>query len=636
MNDIRSFQILRYLKRWLPLIICFFIGMTFFTAKFLSGRQSYTASAVIEYTNAAAKNGYAPDGSAIDVSEIASVGNMAKVLENLDMPTSYSLDSLCAGIKVEPVVEQQELNIQEAVNEDGKEYTVHSTSYIVSCTLGSSGSEDLARNILNELLDVYFSDYSNKHINQEQVTNETKDLIDTDYDYLEMVERLDSQLAETISTLHIRYSRDPYFRSAATGCSFSDLREQFSLIRDVDISRLYALILDNQITKDRALLLNKYQNRIANYNLTNQNAQEDIQDLLRIIDSYVDKMRESGNTDIDYNYILSDVYDREWERREDGTLVITNRTVQYDALLRDWVSQSDRRDYAEINAAYCTYIINTYQDGRSGGGYASAADVEQEIAAVIETMNELYDIVTLTNTEYNQYLGAQNIKMRSSVSTQTGFNMSVYLAITSVFFLLVGCCGAILLGRIGDILEYLFLRDSATGCMNRVCCDRYIRNQENRILPLGASCINIQITNQRELNKTYGREETDHAFREFGRVLRELFENRKNGFVGYNGGGQFWVFFEVSPQESFSQEICRLEITMRQALTFLPVTYQMGAINAGDAAVFHLRGLISGAVKLRRLCLTGIADPDGETREAGGQKGGQGEQTERKSQARSV
>ena len=607
----KKFQILRYLKRWLPLILCFFIGMTFFAARILAKRQSYIATAVIEYANAEAKDGKAPDGSSIDVAEIASSGNMAKVVENLGMSLeNYSLDTLCAGITVDPVIEEQAQSIQDAVNENGEEYTVQPTAYIVSCTLDSSGSESLARDILNELLDVYFSDYSNKHINQEQVNNQTRDLIETDYDYLEMVERLDSQLSDTVNTLHLRYLRGRYFRSSDTGYSFSDLRDQFKLILDVDISRLYSLILGNQITKDRVLLLDKYQNRIANYGLTGENAQEDIKDILRIINAYVEKMRESGNTDIDYNYILNDVYDRDWTDSETGTQVATNRTIQYDAMLRSWVASSDRWDYSEIDAAYCAYIISVYQDGQAdlaGGHTVTAAEVEQEIGALIGKMNALYDTVAQTNTEYNEYLGAQNIKTLSSASAHAAFNISTYLKVIAVFFLVVGCCGAILLGRAGDILEYLFLRDSATGCMNRVSCDRYIQDRENLILSLGASCINIQIVNQRELNEVYGRERTDQAFEEFGRVLRELFENRKDSFVGYNGGGQFWIFFETAAQESFSQEVERLEITLSQALASIPVAYLMGAVNAGETAVFYLRGLISSAVKLRRPCRTSAA-----------------------------
>ena len=608
----KDFQIFRYLKHWLPLILCFFVGMTIFAYRILAGRQTYTASAVIEYSNQHAKNGYAPDGSTIDVSEIASSKNMVTVIEHLGLPLdTYSLDSLCAGIKVEPIIDEQERSIQEAVNEEGKEYKIQPTAYVVSCTLDSSGSKNLARDILNELLDTYFSDYSNKHINQEQVNNQVNDLIHTDYDYLEMVERLDKQLNNTINTLHIRYQRGNYFRSSDTGYSFADLRDQFTLIHDVEVPRLYSLILGNQITKDKALLINKYQNRIANYKLTGENAQENITDIMKIIWSYVSKLRDSGNTNIDYNYILNDVHEQEWEKvyDENGKRIPTDRTIEYDELLKSWVAASDKWDYAEIDAAYCTYILGVYQGKQAdlaGGKAVSAVDVEQELGAVIDKMNELYDIVTRTNTEYNEYLGARNIKTLSSASVQTKFNMSLYLAIIAGFFLVIGCCGAILLGRIGDILEYAFLRDNATGCLNRVSCDKYISARENEILPLEASCINIQITNQRELNDLYGRELTDQALKEFGRVLRDLFESRKNSFVGHNGGGQFWIFFNTA-QDSLEQEEERLAISLGEAVSNLPIAYQMGAANAGEKSVFHLRGLLSNAAKLRKPYVTGQA-----------------------------
>lgn len=620
----RKFQIFRYLKRWIPLVLCFFVCMTVFAARMLEKRQSYTASAVIEYSNEGAKDGLAPDESKIDVTEIASSGNMAKVVERLGL-TDYSLDWLCAGIRVEPVIEEQAQNIQDAVNEEGLEYTIQPTAYIVSCTLDSSGSTSMARDILNELLDVYFSDYSNKHINLEQVSNQTRNIIRTDYDYLEMVEQIDSQLNDTINALHNRYTRDQSFRSVDTGYSFSDLREQFKLIQDVDVSRLYALILGSQVTKDRGILLNKYQNRIANYDLTSQNAQEDINDILQIIDAYVGKMRESGNTDIDYNYILRDVYDHEddlWTDEEGNvTQTNTDRTNQYDAMLHSWVRSCDDQDYAVIDAAYCTYIISVYRGEQTElaiGSPVSAAEVEQEIGAVIDRMNGLYDVVIRTNTEYNEYLGAQNIKTLSSASAHEGFNMSTYLALIAVFFLVIGCCGAIFLGRVGDILEYVFLRDSSTGCMNRVSCDRYIQERENLILPLGSSCINIQLTNQRELNDTYGRERTDQAVKEFGRVLRELYENRKDSFIGYNGGGQFWVFFEITSKESIGKETERLEATLKQSLPTIPMSYQMGAVNAGELSAFYIRNLISNAVKQRRPCQTGIAGLAGNTQKEKG------------------
>ena len=616
----RKFELLRYLKRWMPMIVLFFVIMTAGAFRALEKRQSYEASSVIKYSNEGAADGLAPDGERIDVSEIYSSANMARVMENLGL--SYdrnSLDVLCSGITVTPIIEQQDENIRDAVNKEGEEYTIQPTAYIVSCTLDSSGSAALARNILNELLDVYFSDYSNKHINVGQIDNRMKELADTDYDFLEMVEMVEAQLADTVDSLHTRYMRAQDFRSVNTGYSFADLRDQFSLLREVDVPQLYALILGNQITKDRKVLINKYQNRIANYELSSAKAQENIQDILEVINSYVDKMRESGNTDLDSEYILGDVYEDERMADDGGNYRPTNRTVQYDTLLRSWVSSHNDWDYAEIDAAYCRYIISVYSDkgtgaetagqeasgsgeagaeaAGSGSDRVTAEDIQSRISHMLARMNELYEIVNETSVEYNEYLGAANIRILSSAAVSSAFNMKLYQAVIAVFFLVIGCCGAIVLGRAGDILEYLFLKDSMTGCMNRVSCDNYIQRNEQRLLSVNMCCMSLQITNQRELNQIYGRKGADDVLKEFGRVLQEVFGSRKNSFIAYNGSGQFMVFFEKTSQENVMQEAGRLSIILMQSLDDYSVSYQMGAVNAGEEALFWIRGLISGAVK---------------------------------------
>lgn len=616
----RKFELLRYLKRWMPMIVLFFVIMTAGAFRALEKRQSYEASSVIKYSNEGAADGLAPDGERIDVSEIYSSANMARVMENLGL--SYdrnSLDVLCSGITVTPIIEQQDENIRDAVNKEGEEYTIQPTAYIVSCTLDSSGSAALARNILNELLDVYFSDYSNKHINVGQIDNRMKELADTDYDFLEMVEMVEAQLADTVDSLHTRYMRAQDFRSVNTGYSFADLRDQFSLLREVDVPQLYALILGNQITKDRKVLINKYQNRIANYELSSAKAQENIQDILEVINSYVDKMRESGNTDLDSEYILGDVYEDERMADDGGNYRPTNRTVQYDTLLRSWVSSHNDWDYAEIDAAYCRYIISVYSDkgtgaetagqeasgsgeagaeaAGSGSDRVTAEDIQSRISHMLARMNELYEIVNETNVKYNEYLGAANIRILSSAAVSSAFNMKLYQAVIAVFFLVIGCCGAIVLGRAGDILEYLFLKDSMTGCMNRVSCDNYIQRNEQRLLSVNMCCMSLQITNQRELNQIYGRKGADDVLKEFGRVLQEVFGSRKNSFIAYNGSGQFMVFFEKTSQENVMQEAGRLSIILMQSLDDYSVSYQMGAVNAGEEALFWIRGLISGAVK---------------------------------------
>ena len=58
----RKFNIIRYLKRWWPLIALMSILAGAFFMRYASNNQAYTAQAVIKYTYDAASEGLTPNG----------------------------------------------------------------------------------------------------------------------------------------------------------------------------------------------------------------------------------------------------------------------------------------------------------------------------------------------------------------------------------------------------------------------------------------------------------------------------------------------------------------------------------------------------------------------------------------------
>lgn len=633
----RNFQLFRYLKKWMPGIILFFIVMTVITYYILSSNQKYIATAVIRYSNEDAVEGLAPDGSEIDTSEIYSSSNMAKVIENLGYSKdTYSVDQLCSSITVTPIIAEEDIAVQEALNEQGEKSEEQPTSFIVTCTMSSRAADaDFVRNLLNELLNVYFSTYSEEHINGQQISNTMKGLNVEQYDYLEVVEQIDDLLSETFQTLNNYFLNDVYFHSTATGYSFRDLRDDFQSLENIEVYRLYSLIFGNKITKDEALLVSKYRDRIANYELTASTAEENLAEIDKICYAYVEKMRSSGNTDIDYNYILDDVYDyRLYQESGDSSWYVdVDHTVEYDDLLRGMASAMNKAGYAAVDIDYCKFVLESFGYGDeqpSSAEYgseesweneteeivaadntsiqptvsyqvttskATAEEVETEIDALLAKMNTLFDIADRTKDEYNEYLGAQNVQMLSSVSVGNAFNMKMYMTIIAVVLLLIGCGLAVLLGRGEDILEYLFLRDRKTGCMNRTACDNYIKGKSKEVVSGGFCCVSLQIRNQREINQNLGRDEGDKVLQTFSRVLREVFENRNDSFVGYNGGGQFLIFFELSSQEkSLTPELERLAAILCEQVNGYPVAYSMGGANALEIGQYQIHALISKAV----------------------------------------
>ena len=662
----KSFQMSRYLKKWLPFVIIFLIGMTAVSFMALSHFHRYTASAVIQYLNDGAASGHAADGSELDLSEIYSSANMTQVMENLKLDsTVYSLDELCQSISVEPVLDEQTEAIQAAVNEEGEEYTVEPTVFIVSCTLGAPANDDTVRSILNETLDVYFERYSEQYINSGELNNSTSGIADSDYDYLEMVELIDSAIDDAVENLTLMYSVDEGFRSSASGMSFQDIATEFSMLGRINISRLYAQILSNKITKDQDVLLAKYRNRIAEYGLTQRKADEDIDEVVAIINAYVQKMRESGNTDMDYNYILDEVYDNyvAGEEGEEGTFI--DRYVEYDTLLSNLVSYNDEWDYATVDIAYSEYIINVFEDvsgeqimsgldGENGEQSAaqsaqateqqpaaleetaaltagaesheneaaelaeaneaensdiesaairemqntdivSEAQVYEQIAEVTAAMDRLYETADISNREFNEYLGAQNIDILSSAECHENFNITLLSVACAVIFIVVGCSIAIVLGRFEDIITFMFLTDKNTGCRNRVSCDRYIQAHEDKTVPSSFCAVSVVLKNQVDLNIRLGRKAADLILHRMGMILNNIYGGRANSFIGYNGSGQFWVFYENGPNEDYKTSEYELVSMLKSGMNNDDIRFSVGMANAGAEGVFRLRKLITKA-----------------------------------------
>ena len=79
----KKFEILRYLKRFSLLI--FLVALAGAAAIYLyaDGKQQYTASVIIRYTNSSISDGLTPDGSALDVNEIYSSTVISQAMDAL-------------------------------------------------------------------------------------------------------------------------------------------------------------------------------------------------------------------------------------------------------------------------------------------------------------------------------------------------------------------------------------------------------------------------------------------------------------------------------------------------------------------------------------------------------------------------
>lgn len=642
MAYIRKFQILIVIASALAGIVGYIV---------LNRMQTYTATAIIRYANSDATQGLAPDGSTIDTTEIYSAKVISEVFARMGLDYArFNVDDMRGRVTVEALQTDEKAALDEAMTSKGEEVVEKPVEYKVSfeaCYQDADNMEEFARQFLDEMLDIYISYYGEEHVNDASpAINDISNINNQNYDYLEKVEILSDSISAANDALSRKVeSADEQFRSATTGYSFSDLQKEFALLKNVRVADLYSYILDNRVTQDRAVLLAKYENRIKEYNLSNETNEEHIEYIRGIIDAYVKMMRESGNTDITYEYILQDV-DEDWYTDENGVRQYqTDQTVEYDTLLEDYISERTDSENALVEIAYCEYILDVYNglsNDDEGIAVTAAADIDAAVAALeaaeeaeepavqeeaaeevqvkeiiqasspevqqkaqemidslVEKTNTLYQILEDTNSEYNAYIGAKNINLVAGIAAKAGIAIGRYVILIVIAFGVVGCVGAIVVGRLADIFDYYVYVDRNLNIPNRTACDRKIAQYGKRLLPGDFVCISIKLDDVRGKNHIYGRKETDRMIREFVHMIQNSFSEEPGTFLGMNSVGHFLIFSEhmsAGHARTYARLLHKLteEYNVHESCK---VEYSVGIAEAKETGIYQIRELMLASLR---------------------------------------
>lgn len=592
----KDFQIFRYLKQFKYLIAIGSVLAGFMFYYVASNRmQSYTASTVIEYTNTGASEGLAPDGSKIDTSEIYGSYIIAKVIQNLGIdPSTANMDDIRNSITITSIITDEQQQIFDAKVTQGEDASLIATRYMVTFNSGVASGKDYPRAMLNEILDVYSAYYGETHVNSARSPNGVNDIYDKGYDYIEMMDVIDESLTATLQTLNGKISGDSMFRSSVTGYSFSDLYREYELLQNIEVPKITAQILAGKITKNRDILLAKYRNRNNDLSIENSASEQEVEKIMGVIDSYVQMMSDSGNTNITSEYILSDIYDD----TQGGLYSKTDQTTSYDKLFIRYVQ--DRTGYTanEIDAAYNQYILDTFSDAQEESSEEDQQAVTQAIRSLVEKINTLYADMEETTDEYNEYLGAANISVLSSVGVTEKISINKFTMMIVVVFGVFGCLGAIALGRLWDIIEYYMFTNKTVNLPNRARCDQFIAGMESKMLSNSYVCVAFKLTNLQEENRRLGRNAGNQMMKTFARVLTSIFVPSKTVFVAYNDSAQYLVFADEYNPEQTKASLAQMRTVLAQKCEreAFEIEYDEGYACSGEEQSFYIRRLLSIAL----------------------------------------
>ncbi|MCI8597022.1 MAG: diguanylate cyclase [Lachnospiraceae bacterium] len=624
----KEFKLFSYIRRYKILIVISSLLMGVLFYSYFSRKQTYTASAIIQYKNEKATEGLAVDGTPIDVTEIYSAEVMTKVFEKLGLNyDKNNIDAIRAGVHVNAVQSAEEVAVQEALNEKGEISEEKPTKYQVSYTVGSNdvqNASSFSKEILSTMLNVYVETFAENHVNSGIPLYAVGGIYDRDYDYIEMVELLDDAIVRALEQLSYKTSED--FRSSETGYTFADLRQEFSLLKNIDLPNAYAYVLGNRVTKDQDVLISKYENRIKNATLKNDASSSESEGIDEIINAYVEMMRGSNNTDFTNEYILGDVYE-DYDKLDDNKEKQTiDPTTEYDDLMNNYVKERTSFEETLIDIAYSRYILDVFSGNvnEQSGVTVQVGDtlsepvtfdtdtvISREIVSSEESKNiayemvkeltdkvdTLYQVTMATNQEYNQFAGAENIAIMTDTVTVPSLNLMVYAALAVILFGMIGCVLATVIGRALEIFDYYMFTDQKLNIANRAGCDRYLAKYSKTLLPSEFACISIKISDIGEKNKTFGREKCDKMLIDFCKILRDILPSDRS-FIANNGLGQFICFLKNSDKDqahAYMHELGRLCVAYNQD-NECKVSYTCGISISNKSQIYDIRKLMIDAI----------------------------------------
>lgn len=585
----KKFEILRYLKRFSFLIFLLSLAGSLLIYLYADNKQAYTASVVIKYTNSGVADGYAPDGSKLDVNEIYSSAVISQAMDALG--ASGKLSNIRSNVTVTPIIPDDQQKINDALIEKGEEITYFPNTYRVSLVVSGKQGANYARNMLDAILQSYCTYYTEKYVEQKLSLNPSSHLLENGYDYYECIRILENDTNDMQNFLLAKREHYPDFRSSKTGYTYADLCAIYSSFKKYTIPELYAQVLSGPQIRDGTVLQQFLANSIADSNQTEQVDTGRRTSIEQLIDEYVQKnagILESyfteGGDNVSSNYILGNI-----EQAGAGNKAQTT----YDGLILELVDIDKKIAANQIDREFLSEILTNFQNVDFGGTSEEHTRMEQMINDYEAQLQKYYEIVNISSKELNLYISADYLKMMSSVRVAPSINVKLYLVIALVLFFVIGCCGAIVLGRLSDVVDYLLYTDKKSGLPNREKLDVYINGLSGKILPEDYTCFALQLDNLSELSKRFGYTVGDGVLKDFSGLVQLMGDT--DGMIGYNGIGKFNAFFDECSDKKASVMVRILESQVEEYNKLnpeYPIKFTAAWATTSSTGLYEIRDLL--------------------------------------------
>ena len=387
-----------------------------------SKKQTYTASTNIKFTNNDASNGYAYDGSKIEdcIKDITGTEVLNSAINDVGVESSITANGLAKLITVEEVIPDDEQKKIDSALDNGKEYEYNPIEYKISISTDMPEAGKILNAVANEFI-IY---YSENHISSDTFPSDVSTVISDNDDYIEIADTIRTNVETMETFLDAKNESYGDYHNSVNGFSYSDLKAKYEYVYDVQLAKLYALILENKATKNPELLLSNLKQNNETLSSRTDTTNSDLESVETLIKSYSEKNKANGsvqngttgdNYDENHTNIIQEVYENE-----------SNPKSTYDELFSKYLSESDSVSSNKIDTSYNDYLIEVFKDADVLTNTTVKTELENLIDEITDSLKELHGYATELRNEHAEIESVGVITQLNTPISQKTINVKLY------------------------------------------------------------------------------------------------------------------------------------------------------------------------------------------------------------------
>lgn len=343
---------------------------------------SYINTMVITLNYEGAKEGLNPDGSRFKISEIKSDEVLNAAIEKAE-DKSLSVEKIKDRIFVDTKMPLSAIEKTSSSIAQGSIYSYTPTEFDIYYSQKNKFKPNKSLDVLSALSEAYREYFMEKYCEKNVVLDFDSDTDFSRYDYYEVQQILEDKINSMINHLATHQSENSTFRSNTTGYTFKNLTSMLINLRDQDLARLKAYIVQNQISNDRAKFISKQDYLIdkdtEQYD-TNMQASDITNSALAVYDPYITGVTFIPSIDQYDEYYMS--------RTKTGIDNLAMKSYNQGMTANKFKKQIDSRQY----------IVDKYASGAPQEGMNESADTM--IRDLCGHLEKISSVSLLTDDEY--------------------------------------------------------------------------------------------------------------------------------------------------------------------------------------------------------------------------------------------